>query len=204
LPAIVKEPFRKAIAILKAGGIVAYPTDTVYGLGADGFNERAVNRIYRIKKRPPTQPLSVLIADEAEMARLADSVPDSARRLAGEFWPGGLTIVVRKAPQVPLWVTGGSDTIGVRVPNHPVTLELIRGLGKPLIGTSANLSGSPSCTNAEEVRAQLGESVDFILDGGVCPGGIESTVVDVTGELPRILREGAIPRHEIETILRDA
>lgn len=196
----MKDPLRKAIAIVKAGGVVAYPTDTVYGLGGDGFNEEAVNRIYRIKNRPLTQPLSVLIADEKDMARLADAVPESARRLAERFWPGGLTIVVRKSFSVPLWVTGGSDTIGVRVPNHPITLALIRGLGKPLIGTSANLSGLPSCTSAEDVRAQLGESVDFILDGGVCPGGIESTVIDVTGEVPRILREGAIPREAISRI----
>jgi L-threonylcarbamoyladenylate synthase len=191
---------RQAVSILKEGGVVAYPTDTVYGLGADAFNEEAVRRIYRVKQRPLDQPLSILIADKSDLVQISDALPETARLLAERFWPGGLTLVLRKLPSVPHWITAGGSTVAVRIPDHPVTLDLIRSLGKPLIGTSANLSGLPSVTSAEEVRAQLGDAVDFILDGGICSGGIESTVVDVTGKVTVILREGAVSRIAIAEI----
>jgi len=198
----MEQLLKEASGILRKGGVVAYPTDTVYGLGADAFNREAVERIYRIKQRAYDQPFSVLIAETSDLTRLASAVSDTARGLMERFWPGGLTLVLSKTPEVPLWVIAGGPTIAVRIPEHPMTLALIRSLGGPLIGTSANLSGRPSCTTAAEVRDQLGDSVDYILDGGRCPGGVESTVVDVTGEYPMILREGAVSREAIERFCR--
>ncbi len=187
----------RAVTTLKNGGVIAYPTDTVYGLGCDAFNEQSVARIFQIKQRPSNQTLPLLIADASALFLLAGDLTEDASRLVEQFWPGGLTLVVRKATSLPDWLTAGENTIALRVPNHPVTLELIRLLGGPLIGTSANLSRSPSVTTAYEVREQLGESVDFILDGGECPGGIESTVLDVTGEVAVILRQGAVSHDDI-------
>jgi len=198
----MEQQLQHAVAVLKGGGVVAYPTDTVYGLGADIFNEEAVGRIYQIKQRLIYQPLPILLADKFEMAMMAAAMPEIAWLLAEHFLPGGLTLIVRKSSLVPPWVTAGGDTVAVRIPNHPIALALIRDLGKPLIGTSANLSGLPSPVSTREVRDQLGDKVDFILDGGRCPGGIESTVVDVTGETPMILREGSVSRAEIERILQ--
>jgi len=192
---------QQAVSILRDGGVIAYPTDTVYGLGADVFNEGAVSRIYQVKQRPFDQPLPVLLSDESELNTLASSVSEIAQRLMSGFWPGGLTLVVLAGPTVPEWVTAGGDTIAVRVPDHIITRTLIRELGKPLVGTSANLSGSPSVTSAEEVRAQLGDEVDFVLDGGICPGGVESTVIDLTKEIPIIIREGAISQDTIAKFL---
>ena len=189
---------QQAVSILKNGGIVAYPTDTVYGLGADAFNEEAVSQVYRVKQRSRNQPLSILISDKSDLVQISDALPEAARILVERYWPGGLTLILRKLPFVPDWITAGGSTVAVRIPDHPVTLNLIRELGKPLIGTSANLSGLPSATSAEEVRAQLGNAIDFVLDGGICSGGIESTVVDVTGKVIAILREGAVSRDEIE------
>ena len=198
----MEKQLQHAVAILAGGGVVAYPTDTVYGLGADALNEEAVNRIYRIKQRPFDQPLPLLISDISEMTDLVDGISEAGNALAHHFFPGGLTLVFRKSSSVPAWVSVGGDTVALRIPNHPITLALIRGLGKPLIGTSANLSGSPSSTSAEEVREQLGDSIDFIIDGGICPGGIDSTIVDVTGESPEIVREGAVSWAEVKNILK--
>ncbi|MDY6912514.1 MAG: L-threonylcarbamoyladenylate synthase, partial [Chloroflexota bacterium] len=167
----MEEQLRHAVAILMEGGVIAYPTDTVYGLGADAFNEEAVGRIYRIKQRLLSQPLSLLLAERSDLSTAADTISGTAELLAQHFWPGGLTLIVHKSSKIPLWITAGGDTVAVRVPNHPVALELIRQLGKPLIGTSANLSGSPNLTTAREVGEQLGDTIDFVLDGGVCPGG---------------------------------
>ncbi len=194
----VERQLKQSVSILKNGGIIVYPTDTVYGLGADAFNEAAVNRIYKIKQRPLDQPLSVLIAEMSDLNQLTDDFPDMARILADKYWPGGLTLVVSKSSLIPDWITAGRDTVAVRIPDHPITLELLRAFGKPLIGTSANLSGSPSVISADEVKEQLGNAADFIFDGGVCPGGFESTIIDVTGNMPIVLREGAISRSELE------
>lgn len=191
----------RAVGILKEGGVIAYPTDTVYGLGADAFNEAAVSRVYQIKQRPPDQPLPLLLSDKADLPKMTDEMPEIAWLLAERFLPGGLTLVVRKSPSVPHWVTAGGDTVAVRIPNHPVALALIRGLGKPLVGTSANLSGLPSPNSAREVRKQLGNKVDFVLDGELTGSGVESTVVDMTRGVPVIMREGIISREEIETLL---
>jgi len=194
----MREQLSTAVSILREGGVVAYPTDTVYGLGAAISHEEAVKRVYRIKGRPLTRPLSLLVADLDSLTRVARELTVVARRLAEKMLPGGLTLVVRRSSEIPPWVTSGGDTVAVRIPDHPVTLELIRRLGQPLIGTSANLSGRPSIRDVEGVRIQLGNLVDFILDGGVCPGGIESTVVDVTGERAIIIRAGAVAGEEIE------
>ncbi|MFO8010624.1 MAG: L-threonylcarbamoyladenylate synthase [Dehalococcoidia bacterium] len=191
-----------AVSVVNEGGVIVYPTDTVYGLGADAENRTAVERIYRIKKRPIDQPLSILLADALELFRVSSAIPDVAWILAEHFWPGGLTMVVEKSTFIPGWVTSGGNTVAVRVPDHPLTIRLIRETGMPLIGTSANFSGLPSATTAEEARRQLGGDIDFILDGGRCPGGIESTVVDVTGQNPVILREGSIPTGLIEAVCR--
>ncbi len=198
-PAIEKQ-ISRAVAILKKGGIVAYPTDTVYGLGADPLNARAVARIYKVKRRPHNLPLPLLLAEKSDLLKVAIVVPEIAWRLAERFLPGGLTLVLRKSPWVPGSVTAGGDTIAVRIPDHPVPIALIRGLGIPIVGTSANLSGRSSPVTAKEVREQLGEEVDLIIDGGRCPGGTESTVLDISGKVPTLIREGAIPRAELEKI----
>jgi len=196
----VEKQIELAIAILKKGGIVAFPTDTVYGLGADPLNARAVDRIYKVKRRPHNLPFPLLLAEKSDLLKVASVVPEIAWQLAERFLPGGLTLVLRKSPWVPGSVTAGGDTIAVRIPNHPIPIALIRGLGSPIVGTSANLSGRPSPVTAEEVREQLGDEVDLIIDGGRCPGGTESTVLDVSSKVPALTREGAIPRVEMAKI----
>lgn len=184
------------VEILRDGGVIAFPTDTVYGLGADAFNSAAVKRVYAIKKRPGHRQFPLLIADVSRLAGLAQPVPEIAWFLAGRFWPGGLTLVLSKERSLPRSAAPGR-TIAVRVPRHPICLALIEGLGSPLVGTSANISGESPALTAEEVRQQLKGKVDLIIDGGRCPGGKESTIVDVTGEKPVILREGVISSPEI-------
>ena len=202
LTADIRNKITRGIAILMNGGIIAYPTDTVYGLGACSDNTEAIKRIYEIKHRTMDKPLPLLIADVSWITRLTISVSDTAGKLIDEFLPGGLTLVMNKAASVPDIISGGKDTIALRIPDHLVTISLIKGVGIPLIGTSANLNGKPSALTAEEVKTQLGNEIDYILDSGRCPGGIESTIVDVTGEIPVLLREGAIPRVEIEKVCR--
>jgi L-threonylcarbamoyladenylate synthase len=191
---------KQAIDVLKNGGIVALPTDTVYGLGADPLNRRAVDKVYRVKKRPYNQALPLLLADKSDLTKVASVIPEIAWKLAERFLPGGLTLVLKKSPWVPSNITAGGDTIAVRIPNHPIPIALIKALGNPIVGTSANISGRPSPVTAAEVREQLGREVDLIIDGGRSPGGIESTVLDVSGKTPTLLREGAVPRKELEKI----
>ncbi len=187
----------EAIAVLRRGGLVAYPTDTVYGLGASIALPEAVARVYTTKSRPPDMALPVLVGAMADIQRLAARISPTARCLIESFMPGALTIVVPAAPSVPEHVTAGLGTVALRIPGHPVPLALIRGLGSPIIGTSANLSGRPSPLTAEEVRVQIGDRVDLVIDGGRCPG-LESTIVDVTGDTPVVLRQGAVSRQDIE------
>jgi L-threonylcarbamoyladenylate synthase len=194
----------RAIDILKAGGIVAFPTDTVYGLGADAFNARAVERIFEVKGRSRSMALPVLLADAAQVSKVAITVQDIARVFMKRFWPGGLTMLLLKDISILSTVTAGSDKVAVRVPDHEVPRALIRGLGAPIIGTSANISERPAPVTAEEVRQQLGGGVDLIIDMGRCPGGVESTVVDVTGGSPVVLREGIISKEEIEKVWRES
>jgi len=196
----IQKQVEEGIFILKRGGIVAFPTDTVYGLGASINIRHAVERVYQVKERPRSLPLPLLLADKSQIAEVAELVPQAAWRLADKFLPGALTIVLYKSKSVPDIITGGGKTVAIRIPAHPLPLALIQGVGTPIVGTSANLSGKPSALTAAEVYAQLGNKVDLIIDGGRCPGGRESTIVDLTGEVPLILREGAISREKLKQV----
>ena len=199
----VQKQVEEAISILKEGGIVAFPTDTVYGLGACISLPHAVERVYQVKERPKNTPLPLLLADKSQIGEVAEPVPPIAWLLVDKFLPGALTIVLYKSKSVPDIVSGGGKTVAARIPAHPVPVALAQGLGAPIVGTSANLSGKPSALTAAEVYAQLGDKVDLIIDGGRCPGGKESTIVDLTGETPLILREGAISREELKKICQN-
>lgn len=190
----------KGIAILRSGGIVAFPTDTVYGLGASANLPEVIERVFQIKERPHEMALPLLLADESQVTSVAQSVPRIAWLLISSFLPGALTIVLTKSSSVPDIITAGGKTVAIRIPAHPIPIALAAGLGAPIIGTSANLSGKPSLLTADDVCSQLGDKVDLIIDGGRCPGGRESTVVDITGLKPVLLREGAISRAEIEKV----
>jgi L-threonylcarbamoyladenylate synthase len=192
------DQIEQAIDILKKGGIVAFPTDTVYGLGANSYDEEAVLRVYEAKARPRHLPLPLLVSDVSQLTAVARDMPEIAWRLAQRFLPGALTIVLYKSPSVSSLITGGSEKVAVRMPDHPIPISLIQGLGAPIIGTSANITDSPSPVTAQEVHYQMGDRVDLIIDGGRCRGGIASTVLDLSGESPTILREGAISREEIK------
>ena len=189
----------RGIAILKGGGVVAFPTDTVYGLGACADNEAAVARIFELKRRPRNTALPLLLADKAQISQVALSVPPIARRLIDKFLPGALTLVLPRASAVLDIVTAGGSTVAIRIPDHPVPVALARELG-PIAATSANLSGQPSALTAAEVYNQFGDKIDMVIDGGRCPRGEESTIVDVSGPTPVLLREGAISRQELEEV----
>jgi L-threonylcarbamoyladenylate synthase len=199
---VLRREIEKGVKILKKGGMIAFPTDTVYGLGADAFNSGAVDRVYETKNRPKHQQRPLLIADTSELTAMADPIPGIAWFLAERFWPGGLTLVLPKADSLPAYLAPESS-IAVRVPNHPICLALIQRLGNPIIGTSANISGEPAALTADEVGQKLGGKIDFIINGGKCPASEESTVVDVTREPPVILRQGIIPAHEIDKAYKE-
>jgi L-threonylcarbamoyladenylate synthase len=183
----------EAVRILRAGGLVAFPTETVYGLGADVANARALERLYAVKGRPRDHPVIVHIARAAQLDDLGRDVPPIARRLATEFWPGPLTLIVRRDPaRVSAMATGGRDTVGLRVPDHALALELLDAFGNGIAAPSANRFGRVSPTTAAHVTADLGAEVDLVLDGGPCAVGVESTIVDVTGARPLVLRIGGI------------
>lgn len=186
----------RAVAALRRGGLVAYPTDTVYGLAARASDDRAVEKLFEAKSRPRDQYLPLLIPSMDHVSMLVHNLPGSARRLMRAFWPGALTIVLRKSDGFHSNAVG--DTVGVRVPDHDIPRELARLLGEPITGTSANVSGEPEALTAGDVRSQLGQQVDFVIDGGTCEGGGPSTVIDCTVDPPRIVREGALGREEIE------
>ncbi len=196
----IQQQVELGISVLKQGGLVVFPTDTVYGLGAGANIPQAVERVYQVKERPPNMALPLLLADIAQISEVAEAVPPIAWLLADKFLPGALTIVLYKSSSVPDVVTAGGRTVAIRIPAHPVPVSLVQGLGMPIVGTSANLSGKPSVLTAEEVRSQFGDKVELVIDGGRCPGGVESTVIDVTGEVPVVLREGAISREELEQV----
>ena len=193
-----EDSIRRAVACLQSGGVVAFPTDTLYGLGADVFNETAIERIFEIKGRSGSMALPVLLADIKDITLVARDVPDIAWALAERFLPGALSLVLKKIPSIPRLLTGGADTIAIRVPDHPIPRSLARQLKGPITGTSANRSGFPPAKTPEEIRAQLGSSVDIVIDGGPSFGSAPSTVVDVSTGIPHILREGAISHTEIE------
>ena len=190
-----------AVHLLRGGGVVAIPTDTLYGLAAAASDAGAVERLYQIKGRPATMAVPLLIADESQLDAYSACVSEAARKLARAFFPGALTLVVPKGGLVLDVVSGGGDSIALRVPDHPVPREIVRQLGGAITGTSANRSGAASPTTAQDVRSQIGAEVDMIVDGGECRGGVASTVVDVTGPLPMILRHGSVSKEELEAAL---
>jgi L-threonylcarbamoyladenylate synthase len=191
----------RAAALLRSGRLVAFPTETVYGLGANALDAAAVRGIFAAKGRPATNPLIVHVADPSQVVNVASEWPETARRLAARFWPGPITIVVPKKAGVPDEVTAGGPTVAVRCPNHPVARALIAAAGVPVAAPSANRSTELSPTRAEHVLKGLAGRIEMILDGGPCPGGIESTVVDVTGERVRLLRPGLITVPMLEEVV---
>jgi L-threonylcarbamoyladenylate synthase len=187
--------------VLRAGGLVAFPTETVYGLGADASSPDALRRLYEVKGRPPDHPVIVHLASIEQLPDWSRDLSPEARMLAAACWPGALTIVVMRAPCVPDEVTGGLATVGLRVPDQPVALALLRAFGSGVAAPSANRFGRVSPTTAEHVRADLGADVDVVLDGGPCTLGVESTIVDCSSESPTILRAGSVARERIVEIL---
>lgn len=188
-----------ALAALESGRVVAFPTDTVYGLGCLVHSSAAIDRLYQVKERDTGKAIAVLIGDIDHLPRVTGGLSGAAQRLAAHFWPGALTLVVPRNPDLPGNLSP-LPTIGIRMPNHSFALALLKKTG-PLAVTSANLSGLPSPVTAQEVLEQLQERVDLVIDGGACPGGIPSTVVDCTGAEPRILREGALTREMLRRVL---
>lgn len=193
-----RSAIERAAALIRAGGLVAFPTETVYGLGANALDVAAVRRIFEVKGRPPMSPLIVHVSSVTMARELASDWPEAAERLAQDEWPGPLTLVVRKNKSIPDEVTAGLDTVGLRMPAHPMALALIEAAGVPLAAPSANRFAELSPTSAEHVRRSLGDSVDMVLDGGSTPVGIESTVLSLAGSLPVLLRPGMVTREEIE------
>ena len=191
----------RAVTALRAGKLVAFPTETVYGLGADAENVAAVARIFAVKRRPANHPLIVHIASTEELPRWASHVPEAAWRLAEACWPGPLTLLLRKSPRVPAETTGGLESVGLRVPAHPVALELLRRFGGGVAAPSANRFGHVSPTSAQHVQADLGQDVDVLLDGGSCRVGVESTILDLTGDAPVLLRPGGVGAPALESLL---
>jgi len=197
-----QKSFKAAVTILRAGGLVVFPTETVYGLGADAANAAAVRKIFAAKGRPADHPVIVHLASDRDLTRWASDIPPAVRQLAERFWPGPLTLVVRRAKSVSDEVTGGQDTIGLRVPSHPIAQALLNAFGGGIAAPSANRFGHISPTTVRHVREELGDRVDLILDGGACEVGIESTIVDVSGGTPVLLRPGRVSEEEIEAVLQ--
>jgi L-threonylcarbamoyladenylate synthase len=202
-----KEPeknlIKKAAKIIKKGGLVAFPTETVYGLGANALNKKAVKKIFEAKNRPLDNPVIVHIADFLELFKLAKNIPKTAKILIRKFWPGPLTLVLFKKKIIPDEVTAGAETVAIRMPKNRIALELIKISGLPIAAPSANLAGRPSPTTAQDVFEDLGDKIDLILDGGKTKIGLESTVVDLTVEPPLILRPGGIGLEELKKVLKN-
>jgi L-threonylcarbamoyladenylate synthase len=199
LPANDPESISRAVRVLQRGGLIAFATDTVYGLGTLAFNPQAINRIYKVKERSRENPIPVLMASSAELPHVAVRLSSLAMRLAEHFWPGPVTLVVLRNPRLPDEISV-FPTVGVRVPDHPSTQALLDASG-PLAVTSANRSGRPSPCTAEEVLMELGGRIDLLLDDGRTPGGAPSTVIDCTQSKPRILREGPVREEDIQAAL---
>lgn len=198
------DAIRQAAAVLRAGGLVAFPTETVYGLGAAAENPRAVAAMFAAKGRPADHPVIVHLAEADQLDRWAAEVPAAARALAAAFWPGPLTMILRRSPLASDLVTGGLPTVGLRVPGHPVAGQLLRALGGAIAAPSANRFGRVSPTTAAHVLEELGGHVDLILDGGSCSVGLESTIVDLTGKQPAVLRPGGISGEQVAEVLGSA
>ena len=195
------EQIAEAAAILKNGGLLGIPTETVYGLGANALNEDAVLHIFEAKGRPQDNPLILHIPDVSWLTRYCENVPDSAYALAERFWPGPLTMILPKKDIVPLRTTGGLDTVGIRCPDHPITLEIIRAADVPVAAPSGNTSGRPSPTTALHMMEDMNGKIDGIFDGGACRVGVESTIIDLTVTPPRLLRPGGLPLEKLQEVL---
>jgi L-threonylcarbamoyladenylate synthase len=187
-----EQGLHEALDLLRRGQAIAFPTDTVYGIGADGLNAAAVLQLYTIKDRPPSQAIPLLLADPDDLGLVSNNVPARARALGERYWPGGLTLVVPAAAHLPTALLAGGTTVAVRVPDQAVLRDLIRQLGRPLAATSANLHGYANPRTAQDVVAQLGARLPLVLDGGATPGDIASTIVDVSRPMPRVLRQGVV------------
>jgi L-threonylcarbamoyladenylate synthase len=201
-PAHPERAFSRAREVVRSGGVIAYPTETFYGLGADPANRVAIRRLFEIKGRPAEQPILLLIRDAGEVERWASGITPAAEVLMEKFWPGPLTLVFQARPDVMREITAGTGTIGLRMPGSPLTLKLLEVLGSALTGTSANISGGLSPQTAEEAADAIGGAVALILDGGRTAGGQPSTVVDAGRDLPRLIREGAVPFNDILAVAR--
>jgi L-threonylcarbamoyladenylate synthase len=195
------DALEQAVEALRRGGLVAFPTDTVYGVAAHAFLGRAVARLYTIKERPGSLAIPLLLPDALAMEHVCVDIPPLAWRIAERFWPGGLSLVLRRAPVVPDVVTAGGPTVAVRVPDHSLVRALSRSLDAPLAATSANRHGQPAPTTADEVEAALGGRIPLILDGGPSPGGVASTVLDLTVSPPAVLRPGPVTAEELASIV---
>lgn len=198
---LTDEALEQILTFLRAGGVIAFPTDTAYGLGADPFNDDAVRTIFKIKGREETKPILVLV-NSVEMANNIAVLSERALALAGRFWPGPLTMILPARPLVPSSVTAGTSTIGVRWADTALTQRLLGGFGRPITATSANRSGLPSAVTIAELREQLGESVELLIDGGELPTRAGSTLLDLTETPARLLREGPIVEAELNDVLR--
>lgn len=196
------EGFAHAVRLLRAHKVIAFPTDTVYGVGAHGLDERAIASLFLVKDRSRSKAIPYLLANAADMPVVARTISEAALILAERFWPGGLTLVVAANSAVPKILTAGGDTVGVRVPNHPVTRALIDSLRVPLAATSANISGGRDPATADQVHRQLNGRIPLILDGGPTQGNVPSTVVDVTTDPPVVRRVGVIPVEQLERVLK--
>ena len=199
--ALTPEAVRQAAEIITRGGLLGIPTETVYGLGANALNEEAVLHIFEAKGRPQDNPLIIHIPDASWLARYCEDVPDAAYRLAERFWPGPLTMILPRKKLVPLRTTGGLETVGVRCPDHPVTLAVIREADVPIAAPSGNTSGRPSPTCASDMREDMDGKIDAIFDGGPCRVGVESTIIDLTCQPLRLLRPGGLPLEALEAVL---
>jgi L-threonylcarbamoyladenylate synthase len=200
-PTVSPADLARAVAVLHSGGLVAFPTETVYGLGCDAESPEALRHLYAVKRRPAEHPVIVHAADTAALDVYAIDVPDVARRIVAELWPGPLTLVVRRSARIPDEVTGGRETVGLRVPDEPTALALLGAFGGAVAAPSANRFGRVSPTTAAHVHADLGDDVDLVLDGGPSRVGVESTIVDCSSDEPAILRVGGVPQAVIEEVL---
>ena len=199
-PSILSTSTTQAVRILRDGGVIAPPTDTLYGISANALNETAAAKVFSVKDREGRTPLPIFLSNPDDLFRYGRDVPDTAVRLAEKFWPGKLTIVVRKADLIPEVVSGGLDTVGLRIPDHPVPRRIVAQLGAPITATSANVSGKPALTAAADVVSELGARLDLVLDGGQLAPSAPSTVIDLTANPPRILRQGAVSPSDIRKL----
>jgi L-threonylcarbamoyladenylate synthase len=197
----VSSEVRRAAQILRAGGLVAFPTETVYGLGADASSEKAIARLYAVKRRPVDHPVIVHFASADDAFRWAAAIPPPARKLAKEFWPGPLTLILKRSARAKDFVTGGQDTVGLRVPSHPVARQLLKEFAGAIAAPSANRFGKVSPTTAAHVREDLGKDVELVLEGGPSEVGIESTIVDLSGAAAVLLRPGSISKQALEAVI---